>query len=75
MELYTPLFAYWCRRSRLNPQQSEDVIQEVFLAVAEQLNMTNGAVYTARWRVLRRLRQELGDAEQDASFVLTALLL
>ena len=31
--------------------------------VATDLGMTTGAVHTARWRVLRRLRQELGDLE------------
>lgn len=31
--------------------------------VAADLGMTAGAVHTARWRVLRRLRQELGDLE------------
>lgn len=32
-------------------------------AVAEQLGMTPGAVRQAKYKVLRRLRQELGDAE------------
>ena len=31
--------------------------------VAEQLDMTSGAVRQAKYKVLRRLRQELGDAE------------
>jgi RNA polymerase sigma-70 factor (ECF subfamily) len=31
--------------------------------VARQLDMTTGAVRQAKYRVMRRLRQELGDAE------------
>jgi DNA-directed RNA polymerase specialized sigma24 family protein len=31
--------------------------------VAQQLGMTIGAVRQAKYKVLRRLRQELGDAE------------
>ena len=36
--LYTPLVRWWCRRHGVwQPQDVEDVIQEVFLAVAGKL--------------------------------------
>ena len=33
IELYTPLICYWCRRSRLGPEDTEEVTQETFRAV------------------------------------------
>ncbi|MEM9367085.1 MAG: sigma-70 family RNA polymerase sigma factor [Planctomycetota bacterium] len=35
VELYGPLVYSWCRRSRCQPSDAVDVVQEVFLAVAQ----------------------------------------
>jgi RNA polymerase sigma-70 factor (ECF subfamily) len=37
VELYAPLVYHWCRRGGLGPDDSADVFQEVFRAVAEHL--------------------------------------
>src|SRR5205823_4805980 len=34
VELYAPLVYHWCRRSQLSPEDTADVFQEVFRAVA-----------------------------------------
>lgn len=35
--LYSPLVFYWCRRSGISPEETEDVTQEVFIAAAKGL--------------------------------------
>lgn len=37
VSLYAPLVLYWCRRRGLQPADAEDVIQEVFRAVAARV--------------------------------------
>lgn len=37
MGLYSPLVAHWCRQAGLNPDDGQDVMQEVFSAVAASL--------------------------------------
>lgn len=37
VELYAPLVRHWCRRSDLGPEDTADVFQEVFRAVAEKV--------------------------------------
>jgi len=37
VSLYTPLVYYWCRQSKLQPADAEEVTQDVFLAVARGL--------------------------------------
>lgn len=36
--LYAPLVEHWCRQASLSPDDTEDVIQDIFLSVAKQLN-------------------------------------
>jgi RNA polymerase sigma-70 factor (ECF subfamily) len=36
-ELYVPLVRHWCRRSRLQPADADDLVQEIFLRVYDQL--------------------------------------
>jgi RNA polymerase sigma-70 factor (ECF subfamily) len=38
VELYTPLVFSWCRRAGLAPKDGQDVIQEIFAAVAANLD-------------------------------------
>lgn len=38
VSLYAPLVLMWCRRWNLNPEDTENVSQEVFLSVAGNLN-------------------------------------
>jgi RNA polymerase sigma-70 factor (ECF subfamily) len=35
--LYRPLVVYWCRRAGVRPDDADDLVQEVFLAVANGL--------------------------------------
>jgi RNA polymerase sigma-70 factor (ECF subfamily) len=37
IDLYRPLVQFWCGRGRLRPEDSEDVVQEVFAAAAAGL--------------------------------------
>lgn len=37
VSLYTPLLFYWCRRFHLNPDESEDLIQDVFATLVDKL--------------------------------------
>jgi RNA polymerase sigma-70 factor (ECF subfamily) len=37
VDLYAPLVYHWCRRSDLGPEDTADVFQEVFRAVAEHI--------------------------------------
>jgi RNA polymerase sigma-70 factor (ECF subfamily) len=37
VDLYAPLVYHWCRRSGLGPEDTADVFQEVFRAVAEHI--------------------------------------
>src|SRR3954452_3152176 len=37
VELYAPLVYHWCRRSQLGPEDTSDVFQEVFRAVAQHI--------------------------------------
>jgi RNA polymerase sigma-70 factor (ECF subfamily) len=37
VEIYAPLIFHWCRRFRLGPADSADVMQEVFAAVAKSI--------------------------------------
>ncbi len=37
VELYAPLVYHWCRRGGLGPEDSADIFQDVFRAVAEHL--------------------------------------
>jgi RNA polymerase sigma-70 factor (ECF subfamily) len=37
VDLYAPLVYHWCRRGRLPPEDTADVFQEVFRAVAEHI--------------------------------------
>jgi RNA polymerase sigma-70 factor (ECF subfamily) len=37
VELYAPLVKHWCHRSDLSPEDTADVFQEVFAAVAENI--------------------------------------
>jgi len=37
VELYTPLVLFWCRRAGLGPEDCQDVVQEIFAAVARGL--------------------------------------
>lgn len=36
--LYTPLICHWCRRSKLSPEETEDVTQDVFRTVAQSID-------------------------------------
>jgi hypothetical protein len=60
--LYTPLVRWWCRRhGAWQPQDLEDVTEEVFLAVtgkpaAFMKGPPGSFVHTAKSRVLGRLR-------------------
>lgn len=37
VELYAPLLRYWCRRSDLSPEDTADIFQETFQAVARKI--------------------------------------
>src|SRR5215207_5403568 len=37
VDLYAPLVYHWCRRARLGPEDTADVFQEVFRAVARTI--------------------------------------
>jgi RNA polymerase sigma-70 factor, ECF subfamily len=37
VNLYSPLVTYWCRRSGIRPDETEDIKQEVFIAAARGL--------------------------------------
>lgn len=37
VQLYAPLLRYWCRQSSLSQDDSDEVIQDVFLSVSKQL--------------------------------------
>jgi DNA-directed RNA polymerase specialized sigma24 family protein len=71
VDRYRALVFSSCRRCGLGDEDTADTIQEVFATVAVklpsvevcgQLGMTAGAVRQARYKVLRRLRAELGDS-------------
>src|SRR2546429_459226 len=38
VDLYAPLVYHWCRRAALGPEDTADVFQEVFRAVARNLS-------------------------------------
>jgi RNA polymerase sigma-70 factor (ECF subfamily) len=38
VELYSPLVFFWCQRASLDPEDAADVVQEVFRAVARNLD-------------------------------------
>ncbi len=42
ISLYAPLVHYWCRRMRLDEQEIPDVVQEVFKAVATNIERFRG---------------------------------
>jgi RNA polymerase sigma-70 factor (ECF subfamily) len=37
VDLYSPLVCHWCRKTGLGPEETADVVQETFLAVATHL--------------------------------------
>ena len=38
LHLYTPLVAYWCQHSGVRPQDTDDLVQDVFQAVFKNLD-------------------------------------
>src|SRR5438132_1521278 len=58
VRLYQPLLLAWCARGGVNATDIED---RATADVARELNMTANNVRQARSRVLRRLREEVGD--------------
>ncbi len=70
----SPLGGVFCRALELIRAEFEDRTWQAFwlttieerppVEVAEQLQMTPGAVRQAKYKVLRRLREQLGDTEQ-----------
>lgn len=83
--LYTPLLHAWVRRAGIPPQDADDLVQEVLLALARELptfsyDRTKGTfrgwlrtVLTNRVRYSRRSDRGCGPAETDAGIDLDAL--
>ncbi len=72
-ELYGPLIYSWCRRSRLSPEDSADLMQDVFRSVVVHissfdLNVENGSFRGWLWTITRnkirdRVKTRLGKAQ------------
>lgn len=83
--LYTPLLHAWVRRAGVLPQDADDLVQEVLLALAREMpafryDRTKGTfrgwlrtVLTNRVRYGRRAGRGRGPAETDAGIDLDAL--
>jgi RNA polymerase sigma-70 factor (ECF subfamily) len=61
--LYGPLLYHWCRRAGLQPPDAEDIVQEVFLTVANKITTFARAQPGGTFRGWLRgiLRNKIGD--------------